>query len=139
MQHTTGEMLLFEPNTTSLIHCTVTNKLYLIQNGNASNNSKIKIFNSKFDLKFLWYDGLPVSSVYVIFWLENCYSLQLCLVLKRLRNKKLGTFVLWVIEENRRCRLFDNRSLINEDDPICYLTGKPHLMCNNQHCHTRCS
>lgn len=51
MQHTTRGMLLFEPNTTSLIHCTVTNKLYLIQNRNARNNFQIKMFNSKFDLK----------------------------------------------------------------------------------------
>ena len=63
MQHTTGEMLLFEPNTTSLIHCTVTNKLYLIQNGNARNNSEIKIFGSKFDLKFPRYDGLSKGSI----------------------------------------------------------------------------
>ena len=29
MQHTAGEMLLFEPNTTSLIHYTVTNEIIL--------------------------------------------------------------------------------------------------------------
>lgn len=63
MQHTTGGMLLFEPNTTSLIHCTVTNKLYLIQNKNARNNSQIKMFNSKFDLKFPRYDGLSEGTV----------------------------------------------------------------------------